>query len=272
MLLEVKNLGHRYPSGEEALKGVSFSIADTSPVAIIGQNGAGKTTTVKHLNGLLRPTTGSILINGVSIAKHSTAEWAKTVGYVFQNPDNQLFLESVKKEFEFGPKQIGMSKIQIANRLDEIADLVGLSDKLESHPFDLTATEKKFCTIGSVLMMNPKIVILDEPTCGQDITGNMRLKKIIRQLESQRVLCITISHDMRFVVENFKRIIVMRQGQVILDGDRHTVFSNTKTLQSSFVSPPLITRLGQEAGLNQLVFDAQDFMSQFEQKYQQIRV
>lgn len=267
MLLELKELHHRYPSGEAALRGVSFSIADTAPVAIIGQNGAGKTTTVKHLNGLLRPTAGSVLINGVAIEAHTTAEWAKTVGYVFQNPDNQLFLDSVKKEFEFGPKQIGMSKDQISKRLDKIAELVGLSDKLETHPFDLTATEKKFCTIGSVLMMAPKIVILDEPTCGQDIAGNLRLKSIIRQLEAQHILCITISHDMRFVVDNFKRIIVMRKGQVILDGDREAVFSETEALKSSYVSPPLITRLGQQIGLGKLAFDAQAFMTLFEQEY-----
>lgn len=267
MLLELRNLYHKYPSGEEALKGVNFSIEHTEPVAIIGQNGAGKTTTVKHLNGLLRPTSGNVFINGIDIDNHTTAEWAKTVGYVFQNPDNQLFLDSVKKEFEFGPKQIGMSKERIASRLSVIAELVGLTAKLETHPFDLTATEKKFCSIGSVLMMEPKIVILDEPTCGQDVAGNLRLKSIIQQLEAQNILCITISHDMNFVVENFKRIIVMRKGEVILDGDREAVFSETEKLNSSYVSPPLVTRIGQLVGMPKLAFNAKDFMEMFEQEW-----
>ncbi|MHC5228713.1 energy-coupling factor ABC transporter ATP-binding protein [Enterococcus sp. LJL99] len=266
MLVELRDVKYTYPSGEEVLKGVSFKINTTDPVAIIGQNGAGKTTTVKHLNGLLRPTSGEVIIDDIAIQKRKTAEWAKTIGYVFQNPDNQLFLDSVKKEFEFGPKQLKMPKHEITERLTWVAELMGLAHKLSVHPFDLTATEKKFCTIGSVLMMNPKIIIFDEPTCGQDCAGTKRLRTIIQEITKKNILCITISHDMKFVTENFERIIVMKKGKVILDGEKALVFKETEKLASSYVSPPPITRLGQLMGLNQLAFNADEFIKIVEEE------
>lgn len=264
MKIELKGLRHVYPTGDEALKGIDLVIEGTEPVAIIGQNGAGKTTIVKHFNGILRPTSGDVLINGESIGKRSTAKWSKEVGYVFQNPGDQLFLESVRKEFEFGPGQIGMPKQEIQERMEWVSELVGLSDKLDMHPFDLTATEKKFCTIGAIIMMNPGALIFDEPTCGQDVEGNERLRRIIETLKEKGKLCITISHDMKFVVDNFRRAIVMCKGKVLLDGDIETVFSQTEVLKQSFVSPPPITRVAQGAGFSETVFTTEAFMDAFE--------
>lgn len=264
MKIELQNLKHVYPTGDEALKGINLVIEDTEPVAIIGQNGAGKTTIVKHFNGILRPTTGDVLIDGESISSKSTAQWSKKVGYVFQNPDDQLFLESVRKEFEFGPQQIGMPKKEIEERVKWVAELVGLSDQLDTHPFDLTSTEKKFCTIGSIIMMNPDALIFDEPTCGQDIEGNIRLHNIINTLKEKGKLCITISHDMKFVVANFKRAIVMCKGQVLLDDNIENVFAQVDMIKKSFVSPPPITRVAQGAGLKETVFTTEAFMKVFE--------
>lgn len=144
MKIQLKNLHFSYPSSEEVLKGIDLTIEGTKPVAIIGQNGAGKTTIVKHLNGILSPTSGEVWIDGEAIQTKSTAQWSKTVGYVFQNPDDQLFLETVKKELLFGPQQIGMSQKDIDQRLEWVADVTGLKDKLDIHPFDLNATEKSF--------------------------------------------------------------------------------------------------------------------------------
>lgn len=264
MRIELKGLRHIYPTGDEALRGVNLLIEGTEPVAIIGQNGAGKTTVVKHFNGILRPTYGEVLINGENINNRSTAQWSKEVGYVFQNPDDQLFLESVRKEFEFGPRQIGMSENEIKERIAWVAELTGLQDKLELHPFDLTSTEKKFCTIGAIIMMNPGALIFDEPTCGQDVEGNKRLRRIIEVLKEKGKLCITISHDMKFVVDNFRRAVVMCKGNVLLDGDIETVFSQTETIKQSFVSPPPITRVAQGAGFQETVFTTQAFMEVFE--------
>lgn len=264
MKIELKKLRYMYPSGEEALKGVDLIIEGTDPVALIGQNGAGKTTVVKHFNGILRPVSGEVQINGERIETRSTAQWAKQIGYVFQNPDDQLFLESVKKEFEFGPKQIGLPAKQIKERMEWTAELVGLSEKLDMHPFDLTMAEKKFCTIGAVIMMDPDVFIFDEPTCGQDVQGNLRLHRILQTLKERGKLCITISHDMKFVADNFNRIVVMRRGEVILDGSAEEVFAQVDILNRSFVLPPPITRVAQGAGLQQTVFTTEAFMEALE--------
>jgi energy-coupling factor transport system ATP-binding protein len=264
MKIEMKDMKHVYPTGDEALKGINLVIEGTEPVAIIGQNGAGKTTLVKHFNGILRPTAGKVLINGEDINNRTTAQWSKEVGYVFQNPDDQLFLETVRKEFEFGPKQIGMTQKEIDSQLEFVADICNLKDQLDKHPFDLTATEKKFCTIGAIIMMNPKAVIFDEPTCGQDVEGNKRLHGIVEALKERGKLCITISHDMKFVVNNFRRAIVMCKGEVLLDGDITEVFSKVDTIKKSFVSPPPITRVAQGAGFDKTVFTTEAFMEVFE--------
>lgn len=264
MKIELRKLRHVYPTGDEALKGIDLVIEGTEPVAIIGQNGAGKTTVVKHFNGILRPTSGEMLINDENICNKTTAQCSKLVGYVFQNPDDQLFLESVRKEFEFGPRQIGMKENEINERIKMVAEMVGLQDKLELHPFDLTSTEKKFCTIGAIIMMNPSVVIFDEPTCGQDVEGNQRLRSIIDTLQKEGKLCITISHDMKFVVHNFKRVIVMCKGNVLLDGDTEYVFSQVDTIKKSFVTPPPITRVAQKAGLEKTVFTTEAFMQVIE--------
>lgn len=266
MKLELRDLHHMYPTGEEALKGIDLLLNGTDPIAIIGQNGAGKTTLVKHFNGILHPTKGDVFLDGESIQSKSTAQWSKKVGYVFQNPDDQLFLESVRKEFEFGPKRIGVSESEIDRNLKWVSELVGLSEKLDMHPFDLTLTEKKFCTIGSIIMMNPEVLIFDEPTCGQDVEGNKRLHKIIQELQSRGKLCITISHDMKFVVQNFKRVIVMCKGRVLLDGNTEEVFSQPEILRKSFVTPPPITKVAQGVGLKKTVFTTDAFIKVFEEE------
>jgi energy-coupling factor transport system ATP-binding protein len=256
MKIEIRDLYHTYPTGDEALKGLSFVMEGITPTAIVGQNGSGKTTLVKHLNRILSPTAGSVLIDGVPTTERSTAQWSKRLGYVFQNPDDQLFLSSVRKEFEFGPGRIGIPKEQMEKTLPDIAMLCGLENKLDFHPFDLTATEKKFCAIGSVLMMNPDAVIFDEPTCGQDVEGNRRLTAIVDYLKLMGKLCLTISHDMKFVADNFTRVIVLCHGKVLLDGSCEEVFAQPALLKESFVSPPPICRIAQGLGFAEPVFDA----------------
>lgn len=263
MKLELKELRHVYPTGDEALKGISTVIEGTEPVAIIGQNGSGKTTLVKHFNGILRPSTGDVLIDGESISKRSTAQWSRNVGYVFQNPDDQLFLNTVRKELEFGPRQIGMPEDKIAKLVEFAADICALTDKLEEHPFDLTATQKKFCTVAAIITMDPQVLIFDEPTCGQDVAGTERLCHIVRTLRERGKLCITISHDMKFVVNNFSRAIVLCKGQILLDGSMKEVFSQTEKLAQSFVSPPPVTRVAQRT-IGETVFTADAFIKVIE--------
>lgn len=259
MKITVEHLKHAYPNGHCALQDVSLTFEGNQPVALIGQNGAGKTTLAKHLNGILKPTSGRVLIDGVDVATAQTAQWARKVGYIFQNPDDQLFLDSVRKEFEFGPRQLGVGQDELEHRMVEVAGLVGLEGKLDSHPFDLSPTEKKFCAIGSVLMMNTDALVFDEPTCGQDMVGDDRLAVIISRLRDQGKLSITISHDMKFVARNFPRVVLMHKGRVLLDGSREVVFSRRDILREAYVTPPPITRVAQEVGLSSTVFTVSAF-------------
>lgn len=255
MKIEVVDLVHEYTPEVRALDGINLTIEGTEPLAIIGQNGSGKTTFVKHLNRLLEPTSGDIFINGESIKDRPAAKWAATVGYVFQNPDNQIFMDTVREEFEYGPKQVGMDEKRIAERLPEIAELVGLQDELDTAPVELSPTQKKFCAIGSVVMMDGDIVIFDEPTCGQDIYGNERLAKVIDYLHERGKLCITIAHDMKFVSRCFTRVVVMSQAHVLLSGSTEEVFSQTDVLETALVNPPPIARVSQKSGLGKTMFD-----------------
>lgn len=264
MKIELKDLHHIYPNGDHALRNVNLTIGGIETVAIIGQNGAGKTTLVRHFNGILRPTEGRVLLDGEDIVSKTTAQLSHKIGYVFQNPDDQLFLESVRKELEFGAKMIDMSRSEINDRMEYIANLTGLQDKLDVHPFDLTASEKKFCTMGAVIMMDPQVLVFDEPTCGLDLGGINRLKEIINSLRREGKLCIAISHDMQFVVNTCERIVVMQRGEVMLDGTRQEVFSSADTLKKSFVSPPPITRVAQGVNFKNTVFTTEEFMQVFE--------
>lgn len=261
MRIETIDLVHEYQAGQRALDGISLVIEGTDPVAIVGQNGAGKTTLVKHFNGILRPSAGRVLIDGHDVTERSCAQWSAHVGYVFQNPDNQLFLESVRQELEFGPRQLGMSDAQIAERMGWVAELMGLSDKLDVNPADLSSVEKKFCAMGTVVMMDPGAVILDEPTCGQDVAGERRLSHAIEVLREQGTLCITISHDTKFVTTNFPRTVVLCQGRVIDQGPTEEVFTHVDVLKQSFVIPPPVARVARAAGMGRVAFTVDGLIS-----------
>lgn len=144
--------------------------------------------------------------------------------------------------------------------MEQVAGLVGLADRLDDHPFDLSPTEKKFCAIGSVLMMDTGAVVFDEPTCGQDKAGNDRLAAIIARLRDQGRLCITISHDMKFVTRNFPRVVLMQHGRVLLDGSREEVFAREDVLKQAYVTPPPITRVARQVGLEGPVFTVSAFV------------
>lgn len=266
MKIEIREMRHVYPTGDEALKGIDLVLEGTDPVAIVGQNGSGKTTLVKHFNRILSPTGGDVRIDDIGITEKTTAQWAKRVGYVFQNPDDQLFLSTVRKELEFGPARVGIEQKRIEETLPVVAQLCGLHEKLEVHPFDLTAAEKKFCTIASVMMMEPDAIVFDEPTCGQDVKGIERLSSIVDYLKSQNKLCITISHDMKFVVDKFTRVVVLCQGKVLLDGTAQEVFSQPEVLKASFVSPPPLARTGQGIGIGKTAFTVEQLIEELKSK------
>ncbi|MFN3309910.1 MAG: energy-coupling factor ABC transporter ATP-binding protein [Anaerolineales bacterium] len=264
MNIRVENLSFRYPNGVLALQGVSLEIASGEQVAIIGQNGAGKTTLVKHLNGLLQPTEGRVLIGDWDTRQYSVAKLAQRVGYVFQNPDEQLFTKSVAEEIAFGPQNLGYSKERLQTLVEDALQLTQLQAMRSANPYDLSPTWRKMVAIASILAMDTPILIFDEPTTGQDAASVGRLATIIAELKQRGKTVITITHDIDFCAENFGRVIVMGNGQVLLDGSAKEVLGQEAILAQTYVDPPQITRLGLRLGLTEVVCTPQEFLDVFE--------
>lgn len=248
-LLEVRQAGFSYKNGVEAVKDVSLSVGAGQSVAIIGQNGAGKTTLAKLINGLLKPTSGSVLIGGQPTKDWTAAQTARRVGYVFQNPDDQIFNKSVVDEVRYGlthrkqPKSAASQGANVADQVARALELAGLTRQADINPYDLPLSVRKFVTIASTLALDTDVVILDEPTAGQDLAGLNRLIQILRHLRAQGKAVITITHDMEFVSQNFERTIVMADRQIIVDGPTDEVFYDGEALRLAQVSQPAFVQV-----------------------------
>jgi len=260
MKIEISNLQFTYPSGLQALNGISLTIDSGEQVAIVGQNGSGKTTLVKHLNGLLQPTSGQLLIGDWNTKEHSVAKLARRVGYVFQNPDEQLFSKNVGTEVAFGPKNLGYSGDQLQRLINDALDITELSDKTETNPYDLSATWRKMVALASVISMDTDIVIFDEPTTGQDADNVGRIANVIKTLRERGKTVITITHDIDFCAENFERVIALSQGKVLLDGKADDVLGQDDMLATTYVDPPQLTRLGKRLGFRKTVRNQEQFL------------
>ena len=221
---------------------------DQRPTAIIGQNGAGKTTLVKLLKGLLKPVSGSIYFHGEDISGKTVAMLAGSVGYVFQNPDDQIFKYNVMDEVLFGPLNIGMDPEQAKKEAAWALELTGLSGKEKENPYDLELYERKMTAIASVLAMDTDVLILDEPTIAQDWKGRQIIGSIIRSLSGRGKLVIAILHDMDFVAENFERVIIMAHGQVLADGTAKEVFAQEEVLKKARLQKPYVMQLSEALG------------------------
>jgi len=257
-MLVVEDVHFSYPSGVEALKGVSLTVKDGEFVAIMGQNGAGKTTLVKHFNGLLKPTRGSVRVNGVETKKSSVAALARNVGFVFQNPDHQLFSETVEEEIAFALKNFGYEAEVIEKRITWALNLLGLSQYRKTSPFMLSGGERKRVALASVLAWDPQILILDEPTIGQDHRQKENLRQFITQMQTQGKTVVIVTHDVEFVAECNPRVVLMAEGKIVADGGGREILTNAEVLeQSSIVLPQIaqvFTRLT-EQGLPKDVID-----------------
>jgi energy-coupling factor transport system ATP-binding protein len=264
MKIEINGLHFTYPSNVQALRGISLTIESGEQVAIVGQNGAGKTTLVRHFNGLLQPTSGEIKIGDWNVQNYSVAKLASRVGYVFQNPDEQLFSRDVKTEVAFGPKNLGYTGDQFQGLVDEALAMTELSDKTETNPYDLSPTWRKMVAIASVVAMDTPIVIFDEPTTGQDAANIARIANVIKVLRERGKTIITITHDIDFCAENFERVIAMSQGQVLLDGKANDVLGQEEALAKTYVDPPQLTRLGKRLGLDRTVKNEAEFLSAYQ--------
>ena len=260
MKIDIKDLHFTYPTGVDALRGISLSIESGEQVAIVGQNGAGKTTLVKHFNGLLQPTRGQVLIGDWDTTKHPVAKLARRVGYVFQNPDEQLFSKNVGIEVAFGPKNLGFDSERIEALVKDALTLTQLSDKTETNPYDLSPTWRKMVALASILAMDTDIVIFDEPTTGQDAVNVARIASVIAELRKRGKTVITITHDIDFCAENFQRVIAMSQGKILLDGKANEVLGQEEILAQTYVDPPQLTRLGKRLGFKNTVRNQEEFL------------
>jgi energy-coupling factor transport system ATP-binding protein len=260
MNITVRDVAFTYPSGVDALRGVSLEFRAGERIAIIGQNGSGKTTLAKHLNGLLRPTRGDVVVGDWNTRTCTVAQMARRVGFLFQNPGEQIFENRVVAEVAFGPRNLGFSIAEVEARVSTALTQTGLAGYRDAHPYELLPAQRKWVALASVLAMDPAVLVLDEPTTGQDARGLARLGSLVEALARDGKTIIIIAHDMDFCAEYCERLVVMRQGRVLADGDKHVVYAQTDLLAQTFVEPPQITRLGLALALPQPVTTIPEFL------------
>ncbi len=242
-MIEVKDLHFSYPTGVEALRGINLTIDDGEFLAVMGQNGAGKTTLVKHLNGLLKPTKGEVLVDRVSTRDVSVAQLARTVGFVFQNPDNQLFSETVEAEIAFALRNFGFEEKVIEKQVDWALNLLDVAQYRKTSPFMLSGGERKRVALASILAWDPKVIILDEPTIGQDYQQKEKLLQFILQLNAQKKTVVIVTHDVEFVAECNPRVILMSQGKILAGGPAEEILTKEKVVAQASIVPPQITQI-----------------------------
>jgi energy-coupling factor transport system ATP-binding protein len=249
--IRVEGLVHDYPGGVRALDNVDLVIGAGERVALVGQNGSGKTTLVRHLNGLLRPTAGRVVVDGVDAATRTVAQLARIVALAFQDPESQIFAGSVRSEVEFGPRNLGLRGSALRGAVDEALEAVGLAGEAAANPFDLGPSRRKLLTLAAVAAMQTPVVVLDEPTTGQDLRGTRQIEALVARLAAEGRTVLAISHDLRFVAEHFERVVVLRGGRMILDGPPEVVFARTSwdALRSTWLEPPLPAVVGDRLGL-----------------------
>lgn len=244
--LLLQDVSFTYPNGFLAVDNINIKIHEGENIAIVGQNGAGKTTVVKMMNGLLKPTRGNVLIGDMNTKDYTTAQISRHVGYVFQNPDDQIFHSTVESEVRFGPKMMKLN-IQEEDRLvQEALELTGMNIYKDENPFNLPLSLRKFVTIAAVIAMNTQVLIFDEPTAGQDIAGNKRLTDILTTLHRNGKTMITISHDMEFVAANFEKVIVMANKKILHSGTPEEIFWNFEVLEKAMLKQPYVSRVCKE--------------------------
>jgi energy-coupling factor transport system ATP-binding protein len=250
-LIELEAVSFTYPDGPTAVIDVTLRIEPGETVVIIGQNGSGKSTLVRHLNGLLRPGSGRVLLDGHDIHSVHVAALAARVGLAFQNPDRQLFAGRVASEVGFGPRNLGVRGAELEARVAAALEDVGLAAEAETNPYDLGLSRRKLLALASVLAMRTPVLVLDEPTTGQDARGVARVRAVVASAAQEGRTVIAISHDMRFAAECFGRVVVMRAGKVALDGSPAAIFAQAAwpELRAAYLEPPLPAVVGAGLGL-----------------------
>ena len=256
MPVVIKNLTHIYAPGtpfeKKALDNITLSIQDGEFVGLIGHTGSGKSTLIQHINALMQPTSGKVIVNGIDTsAPKSGLEIRKSVGLVFQYPEYQLFEETIEKDVAFGPRNLGLDEEEIKKRVSHALDLVGIDEALYTNsPFDLSGGQKRRVAIAGVLAMKPQILILDEPSAGLDPAGRADMRKLIKDIKNEGVTVVMVSHSMDDVSKMCDRIIVMNKGTIALDGTPREVFKHTELLESIHLGVPAASRLRERLNRN----------------------
>jgi cobalt/nickel transport system ATP-binding protein len=213
--VEIRGLSYSYPDGSRALDGVDLHVHPGERVALLGPNGAGKTTLVLHLNGILQPSTGEVRIAGLAVERDHLLEIRRRVGIVFQDPDDQLFMPTVREDVAFGPANQGLVGAELDERVDEALAAVGMADRRDRAPHHLSLGERRLVAIATVLAMRPEILVLDEPTANLDPAGRRELAEVLEALEHTMLL---VSHDLPFALRLCERSVVLNRGRVSADG------------------------------------------------------
>lgn len=251
MILEVKNLNHTYMPGtvfsKKAITDINFSVEKGEFIGLIGHSGSGKSTLIQHLNGLAKPDSGEVILNGVNIFsdKKVLKEARAKVGLVFQYPEQQLFEETVFKDIAYGPNNLGISQEETEKRVEEACELTGISTKLlKKSPFDLSGGQKRRVAIAGVVAMKPEILILDEPTAGLDPKGKNKILGSINALHSATdMTVILVSHSMEDIANNVGRIMVMNRGRLVMDGKKEEIFERTSELKEIGLGVPMVSEV-----------------------------
>ncbi|BBF45007.1 ATPase component STY3233 of energizing module of queuosine-regulated ECF transporter [Lachnospiraceae bacterium KM106-2] len=255
----IDDMSFGYETHSSIIKDMNL-LVDSRSTTIIGQNGAGKTTLVKMLKGLLKPVSGHIYYQETDMSDKSVAMLAGMIGYVFQNPDDQIFKYRVMDEVMFGPLNIGMDRKEAKKKAEEALQLVGLIGVENKNPYDLELSQRKMVAIASVVAMDTDVIILDEPTIAQDYKGRETIKHIIEQLSNKGKTVIAILHDMDLVAECFKRVIVMAHGYILSDGTPTQVFADESVLEKACVTQPYITQLCRKMGYQHIYLTVEEFV------------
>jgi energy-coupling factor transport system ATP-binding protein len=244
LAIDIRDARYVYPTGNVvALGGVDLRVEQGEIIGIIGQNGSGKTTLTKLFNGLLKPTSGSVIINGIDAAKHTVQQMAAHVGYVFQNPNHQLFARTVQAELEFGPRNIGVPDDEIAVRVAEAVEFFGLQDVIEEHPYRVSFPIRKLVGIASIVAMRPSIIIFDEPSTGQDHNTTQIINDLMRRLREEGTTVVCVSHDMPLLADVVERVIVMKSTEIIADATPREVFADKALMARTNLQAPQVTEI-----------------------------
>jgi energy-coupling factor transport system ATP-binding protein len=242
-IVVVDRVGFRYPGGVPALDDVSLRVGPRDVVGIAGANGAGKTTLARLLDGLLLPTSGRVTVDGRDTRHVPVHELARTVGLVFQHPRTQLFARTVADELAFGPRNLGLAAREVDERVAGAAARLGIEAELAAAPLALPGPLRRLVAIASVVAMAPRVLVLDEPTTGQDHRTSDRVAELVAGLAGDGVGVVCVSHDMRFLAGSASRLVALADGRVVADGSPRDVFADAAALDAAGLAAPQVTRL-----------------------------